>query len=220
MLNGLDDCREQLPGLRSRARGLGLCASFGGVVCPAPDRRRIASRRLRGLPDSSSATRPSRPRPGRDHRLAGIYDVTEFATAVKPLLLRRLVDEGRESVVYLDPDICVYAGLDDVSRLAEEHGIVRRRTRCSRSRATTSTSTASSSCPPVFTIWGSSRLVHRRGRSSTGGGRRRAATRCRTCRATCSPTSAGSTSCRVSSSTRSSRIPVTTSPIGISTDEI
>ena len=57
-------------------------------------------------------------------RLAGIYDVTEFATAVKPLLLRRLVDEGRESVLYLDPDICVYAGLDDVSRLAEAHGIV------------------------------------------------------------------------------------------------
>jgi hypothetical protein len=58
------------------------------------------------------------------HRLAAIYDVTELATAVKPLLLRRLVDEGRQSVVYLDPDISVYAALDDVSRLAEEHGIV------------------------------------------------------------------------------------------------
>jgi hypothetical protein len=58
------------------------------------------------------------------HRLAGIYDVTELATAVKPLLLRRLVDEGRQSVVYLDPDICVYSPLDDLSRLAEEHGIV------------------------------------------------------------------------------------------------
>jgi hypothetical protein len=58
------------------------------------------------------------------HRLAGIYDVTELATAVKPLLLRRLVDEGRQSVLYLDPDICVYSALDNVSRLAETHGIV------------------------------------------------------------------------------------------------
>src|SRR5882672_2591751 len=32
------------------------------------------------------------------HRLAGIYDVTELSTAVKPLLLRRLLDEGRGEV--------------------------------------------------------------------------------------------------------------------------
>ena len=57
-------------------------------------------------------------------RLAGIYDVTELATAVKPLLLRRLLDEGRSSAIYLDPDIRVYDSLADLARLATEHGIV------------------------------------------------------------------------------------------------
>jgi glycosyltransferase involved in cell wall biosynthesis len=57
-------------------------------------------------------------------RLAGIYDVTELATAVKPLLLRRLLDEAREPVLYLDPDIRIYAPLDEAFRLAREHGIV------------------------------------------------------------------------------------------------
>ena len=57
-------------------------------------------------------------------RLASIYDVTELATAVKPLLLRQLLDEGRQSVIYLDPDIRVYDSLDEVARLASEHGIV------------------------------------------------------------------------------------------------
>src|SRR5262249_60893457 len=51
-------------------------------------------------------------------------DLTELATAVKPLLLRQLLDEGRETVVYLDPDICVYAPLDEVASLARLHGIV------------------------------------------------------------------------------------------------
>ena len=58
------------------------------------------------------------------HRLAGIYDVTELATAVKPVLLRRLLDEGRDHVVYLDPDIRIYASLADLIPLAHRHGIV------------------------------------------------------------------------------------------------
>ena len=37
--------------------------------------------------------------------LAGIYDVTELATAVKPLLLQRLLAEADGPVLYLDPDI-------------------------------------------------------------------------------------------------------------------
>ena len=57
-------------------------------------------------------------------KLAGIYDVTEFATAVKPALLRRLLDEGRGEVIYLDPDIRIYDTLVDIARLAAEHGIV------------------------------------------------------------------------------------------------
>ena len=57
-------------------------------------------------------------------RLAGIYDVTELATAVKPLLLRKLLEEGRSSIIYLDPDIRLYDTIDDAARLAVEHGIV------------------------------------------------------------------------------------------------
>lgn len=60
------------------------------------------------------------------HRLAGIYDVTELATAVKPLLLRRLLDEARGQVIYLDPDIRIYGSLEEVARLAARHGIDRK----------------------------------------------------------------------------------------------
>lgn len=49
------------------------------------------------------------------HEMAGIYDVMEFCTAVKPWLLMRLVgDADTELVVYLDPDIEVYAPIEDV----------------------------------------------------------------------------------------------------------
>ena len=58
------------------------------------------------------------------HRLAGIYDVTELATAVKPQLLLRLLEEGRSSVVYLDPDIRIYDSLEEVGALTARHHIV------------------------------------------------------------------------------------------------
>jgi hypothetical protein len=58
------------------------------------------------------------------HRLAGIYDVTEFATAVKPLLLQHLLARGHEAVVYLDPDIQIHASIAEVADLAARHGIV------------------------------------------------------------------------------------------------
>ena len=48
--------------------------------------------------------------PEEIRRLAGIYDVTELATAVKPLLLRRLL-EDQSHIVYLDPDIRIYGSL-------------------------------------------------------------------------------------------------------------
>ncbi|MEX2552775.1 MAG: FkbM family methyltransferase, partial [Actinomycetota bacterium] len=57
------------------------------------------------------------------HRLAMIYDVTELATAVKPLLLRHMLAQGSH-IVYLDPDIQLFAPLDDVVALAEQHSIV------------------------------------------------------------------------------------------------
>jgi hypothetical protein len=57
-------------------------------------------------------------------RLAGIYDVTELATAVKPLFLSRLLDAGTSHVLYLDPDIRIYDSLEPVVDLAVSHGIV------------------------------------------------------------------------------------------------
>lgn len=58
------------------------------------------------------------------HRMATIYDVMELATAVKPWVLRTLLDRGAPDVAYLDPDIQIFAPLDDVSVLAREHSIV------------------------------------------------------------------------------------------------
>ncbi len=56
-------------------------------------------------------------------RLAGIYDVTELATAVKPQLLAHLLTDS-EHVVYLDPDIKIFDSLDELADLARNHDIV------------------------------------------------------------------------------------------------
>ncbi|MGH2758431.1 MAG: glycosyltransferase [Actinomycetota bacterium] len=58
------------------------------------------------------------------HRMAAIYDLLELATAVKPWLLRHLIDKHAAPVVYLDPDIEVFSPLDEAWELAAEHGIV------------------------------------------------------------------------------------------------
>jgi glycosyltransferase involved in cell wall biosynthesis/SAM-dependent methyltransferase len=57
-------------------------------------------------------------------RMAAIYDVMELATAVKPTLLKHLLDRGESAVTYLDPDIEIFAGIEDIDGLAAEHGIV------------------------------------------------------------------------------------------------
>lgn len=56
-------------------------------------------------------------------RMAMIYDVLELATAVKPWLLRHLLAED-EVVLYFDPDIQVFAPLDEIETQARAHGIV------------------------------------------------------------------------------------------------
>jgi glycosyltransferase involved in cell wall biosynthesis len=56
-------------------------------------------------------------------RMAMLYDVTELCTAVKPWLLRFLLDQGAEVVLYLDPDVEVFAPLDELAGEAERHGI-------------------------------------------------------------------------------------------------
>ena len=55
--------------------------------------------------------------------LAMIYDVVEFSTAVKPLLLLRLL-ETYEQAIYLDPDTFVVSPLDELEPLLDEFGIV------------------------------------------------------------------------------------------------
>src|SRR5262245_15472458 len=63
------------------------------------------------------------PDAGERRRMAFIYDVTELATAVKPLLLGRLLREGASSVLYFDPDIRIFDSVQDLWRLAAAHGI-------------------------------------------------------------------------------------------------
>ena len=53
-----------------------------------------------------------------------IYDVTELSTAVKPALLRALLKRTGGPVTYLDPDIQVFASLEEVEAGARAHGLV------------------------------------------------------------------------------------------------
>ena len=58
-------------------------------------------------------------------RMTTIYNVMELATALKPFLLRHLViDRGEPAATYLDPDIEVFAPLDDIADAAVRHGVV------------------------------------------------------------------------------------------------
>jgi len=56
-------------------------------------------------------------------RMATAYNVTELATAVKPYLLREL-RKNAEVVIYLDPDITVYAPMPELAELARAHQLV------------------------------------------------------------------------------------------------
>jgi glycosyltransferase involved in cell wall biosynthesis len=53
--------------------------------------------------------------------MAAIYDVTEFATALKPFVLRHLLTK-HHCVFYIDPDIKIFAPLDPLRQLTEEFG--------------------------------------------------------------------------------------------------
>jgi glycosyltransferase involved in cell wall biosynthesis len=55
--------------------------------------------------------------------MATRYDVLELSTAVKPWLLRTLLDD-RDHVIYLDPDIRVFASLEPLAERARDHGLV------------------------------------------------------------------------------------------------
>ena len=45
-------------------------------------------------------------------RMSFQYDIMELNTAVKPFMFDRLMDDGHDVILYLDPDISVYARLD------------------------------------------------------------------------------------------------------------
>jgi len=57
-------------------------------------------------------------------RMAAIYDVLELATAVKPWLLQLLLSRGATAAMYLDPDMRVYAPLDDLFESAITYDLV------------------------------------------------------------------------------------------------
>jgi glycosyltransferase involved in cell wall biosynthesis len=53
--------------------------------------------------------------------MAAIYDVTEFATSVKPFVLKQLI-KSHDCVFYIDPDIKVFASLLPLVEKTLEHG--------------------------------------------------------------------------------------------------
>jgi len=61
--------------------------------------------------------------PREIHNMTLIYDVLELATAVKPWLLNRVLEDD-DVACYLDPDIEVFASMSAVDSLARRHGIV------------------------------------------------------------------------------------------------
>lgn len=58
-------------------------------------------------------------------RMAASYNVMELSTAVKPWLLRTLLDRSDcEAVTYLDPDIRIHDSLEEIARMTLETGLV------------------------------------------------------------------------------------------------
>ena len=57
-------------------------------------------------------------------RMAVMYDGKELATALKPFLLLHLLDEGAAAALFVDPDIEVFAPLDDVEDAVVASGVV------------------------------------------------------------------------------------------------
>ena len=84
---------------------------FDGYLDPADEPFELIGIDEIGLPDVA--------------RMAASYDVTELSTAVKPWLLRHLLDRGgTKAVTYLDPDILITESLEEVDALAREYGVV------------------------------------------------------------------------------------------------
>jgi len=52
------------------------------------------------------------------------HDIVELCTAVKGTMMDRLLTEGYQRVVYLDPDIALFAPLDEMLDMLERHSVV------------------------------------------------------------------------------------------------
>jgi glycosyltransferase involved in cell wall biosynthesis/SAM-dependent methyltransferase len=82
-----------------------------GYVDPAEEPFELLTIDRIGLPDPA--------------RMAASYDVMELSTAVKPWLLRTLLERpGVDSVIYLDPDIQIFDSLEEVVERALRHDVV------------------------------------------------------------------------------------------------
>lgn len=57
-------------------------------------------------------------------KLAHGYDIVELATAVKPVVMRHLLERGFERVLYFDPDIQVFGTLDALIEPLDDDDIV------------------------------------------------------------------------------------------------
>ncbi len=62
--------------------------------------------------------------PGEEARMPMLYDVTELATALKPWFFRHLLKRHPSELLYLDPDIEIFAPLDRLAELAARHTLV------------------------------------------------------------------------------------------------
>ena len=62
--------------------------------------------------------------PCRLRHMAMFYDITEFSTALKPWAMEAAQRRHPGAVLYLDPDIEIFAPLDGLTALAREHGLV------------------------------------------------------------------------------------------------
>jgi glycosyltransferase involved in cell wall biosynthesis len=82
-----------------------------GYIDPTAERFELVTIHDIGLPDVE--------------RMAASYDVMELSTAVKPWLLRHLLQRpGVDSVMYLDPDIKIFDSLREIEERALEHNVV------------------------------------------------------------------------------------------------
>src|SRR4051794_35352892 len=57
-------------------------------------------------------------------QMSVMYDVKELSTALKPWLLEHLLATAGGPVVYLDPDVGVFASLAPIRTLADERGLL------------------------------------------------------------------------------------------------